>query len=123
MPTSTTVAFIAMIATAGLIAINFVQDALIATNQPTAGVRIAFLVIALALSAALPLLGAWGLRGGRRWAPVVVTVVGAWGLALLLTYQDVVSCVSASVGLVAVLAAWLPSARKFAREIRADRKA
>lgn len=116
MPTTTTIALLAMVASAGLTVVNFIPVALESVNGSGGALSVALLAIGFPVVIAPPLLAAGGLRGGRRWAPVLVTAVGAWGCALLLQFQDVLTWVDAAIGIAAIVAVWMPSARAFTRE-------
>jgi hypothetical protein len=73
-----------------------------------------------AVSVGVPIAAALLLRRGARLAPILVTLVGIWGCTELATYGDLLAFISAGTAIVAIVAAWMPSAREFGRDMRAD---
>lgn len=121
MPLATSIALFAMVATAGLICVNFVNAMINAIRVQSGAALLVVLTFALAFSVVLPLVAAWALRSGRRWASVVATVVGGWSILQLTAFTDLVTWLSALVGVVAVVAVWMPSARAYGFAKRSER--
>lgn len=118
LPFTTTVAISGMVAGAGLIVINFALLTVSAATEPRAAAVIVVLGITLAMTVAMPVFAAIGLKRGRRWASTLVTLFAVWSCVLLLWYRDPLSLLSAFVSLVSLVAVWTPSARSFARDAR-----
>jgi hypothetical protein len=70
----------------------------------------------------LPLLAAWALRSAWKSAPILATIVGAWAAPQVLGYTDILNVICGAASIAAVIAVWLPSARKYGRELRALRE-
>ena len=60
---------------------------------------------------------------GTRWVPIAVTVLAIWIGSTAFTNGDVLAWVSAGVMVAGIVAAWLPSARSFARSRAIERGA
>jgi uncharacterized membrane protein len=118
MPLTTSIAITGMVAGAGLIVVSYVQSAGAAGSGPSGVSVVVFLTVVLAGTSAMPLLAAWGLSRGKRWAPLLVTTFGIWSCALLVSYRDLLTWVSVVVSVIALVAVWMPSARKFGRDRR-----
>ena len=123
-PPGVFVAIFGMLAVIGANVTRFVQAA--ATFKPEDGTSVAaavaVTVAASILFSFLPLLAAWALRTAWKSAPVLVTIVGVLG-ASQAGYADILGVVCAVASIAAVIAVWLPSARKYGRDFRALRAA
>jgi len=117
-PLPTSVSLLAMIAIAGLIALNFVSGALAAANGTRFWANVVLLLVSFLISVAVPILAALLIRRGHPLAPLLVTAVALWGCLLLLISQDVVTWISALIGVAGSVAVWLPASRIFLRERR-----
>ncbi|WP_343924557.1 hypothetical protein [Rhodoglobus aureus] len=120
LPFTTTVAIAGMVAGAGLIVIDFAQLMVSAATEPGAAAVIVVLVITLAITVAMPVFAAIGLKRGSRWASTLVTVFAVWSCVLLFWYRDPLGLLSAFVSFVSLVAVWTPSARNFARDARSQ---
>lgn len=71
----------------------------------------------------LPFLTAWALRSGWKSAPILATIVGAWVAPEIFGYADILNVIGGAAAIVTIVAVWLPSARRYGRELRALRGA
>ena len=116
---------VVLIALFGMLAVASVNVSLVvraAIDPPTntsVGVVIGVTIAAGILLSFLPLLAEWALRSGWKSAPVIVTIVGVWTAPQILGYEDILGVVCGAAALAAVIAVWLPSARKYGVDLRA----
>jgi hypothetical protein len=81
-------------------------------HQAALPALIPVVVIPLALFAVTAFL----LKRGTRWAPIPVTLLSLWTSTSVFYYQDILAWFALVVAAIAVVACWLPSARRFARD-------
>lgn len=125
-PVAATVALLAMLLAAGILMIRFFQaiaTVLLSAEALPAAIVTTILMVGVGVFAvAVPVVALWALRTGRRWAPLVVTIVGIWACTELLTYADFLAFFSAGTSIVGGVAAWTPSARAYGRALRGSVK-
>ena len=117
-PATHFIATLGMVGTFGIISVNFVVVLLQASARQSTFSAFVLITVAFLLTIAAPLIALWGLSRGSRWAPILITLVGGWGCVLLLNYQDVQTWAGAGISVLAIAAVWMPSARKYAKDLR-----
>jgi hypothetical protein len=118
MPPSVLVAIVGVVVSIGLVVVPvFFQPPATARTELVIVIGVS-IAVALMVSA-LPLLIVWGLWSGWKSAPFLVSVLGLWTIPQVFAYPNILAMVSGAAALAAVVAAWLPSARRYGAERRA----
>lgn len=94
-----------------LIAINSPADV------PVSG-RIIVTILGSIVLGFLPALSAWAVRRGWKSGPVLVTIVAAVAVFYSLIFGDLLGLVCGVAAVSAVVAIYLPSARRYAFDVR-----
>ena len=121
VPPAAFVALFGMFAIAAINITRVLRAALALDGEYQVGVVIGVTVATASVLSFLPLLAAWGLRSAWKSAPIISTIVGIWAAPQILGYADLLNVVCGVVGITAVVAVWLPSARRYGRDLRALR--
>lgn len=115
VPASTATAAIATLIEAAAVLARFV-GLVVAFIQRSDFAGLPFLIPVIALPLTAFLLTAFLLKRGTRWAVILVTLLSLWTATDLFYYHDLLAWFLLVVSAVAIVACWLPSARRFARE-------
>jgi len=114
MPASTFAAFLATI-TLGLLVIARLLVIVVEMAGHGSIVLLPIIAGLLPHVVALHFMAALLLRARWRWSRGLVTVLGVWALATDLAVLEPNSVVDAAVAILAIVAVWLPSARRYQR--------
>jgi len=115
VPAATATAVIGTLIEAAAVLARFV-GLIVAFIQRSNFAGLPFLIPVIALPLAAFLLTAFLLKRGTRWAVILVTLLSVWTATDLFYYHDLLAWFLLVVSAVAIVACWLPSARRFARE-------
>jgi len=121
VPAATATAAIATLIEAAAVLARFV-GLVVAFIQRSNFAGLPFLIPVIALPLAAFLLTAFLLKRGTRWAVILVTLLSLWTATDLFYYHDLLAWFLLVVSAVAIVACWLPSSRRFAREATSLRK-
>lgn len=120
MPPAVVVAMFGMLIVAAVNVVG-ITSAAVSWKTENLSLQVVTTLAAALVFSFLPLLAAWALRSAWKSAPILATLVGVWAAPHLLAYAHVLSVVCGAAGVAAIIAVWLPSARKFDRDFRAMR--
>lgn len=121
MPVATLIALIGLASCFVLSAAGFVPGVVATVSKESAQTHVIALVLGLGFTAVPSAISAWALRTGRIWAPIAVTVTVLWIAILLLNSSSLLSWLSLGVGILTIVSSWLPSARRYGRNVRSSR--
>lgn len=122
VPISTLLALLGTFASAALSTIGFVPLVGRAVSGASPQAHLIADLLGIGFGVVPAIVALWALWTGRRWAPVAVTIAAFWIGVLLLNGSSIISWLSLVCGGVATVAAWLPQARRYGRDLRADRQ-
>lgn len=122
VPASTAVAAIATLVEGAEYLVRFI-GLVVAFVQGSHVAALPALIPVVVIPLAMFLVTAFLLKRGTRWVPIAVTLLSLWtGSEVFFYYQDLLAWFILLVSAVAIVACWLPSARRFAREATSLRK-
>ncbi|CAN5360549.1 hypothetical protein BH09ACT4_BH09ACT4_14320 [soil metagenome] len=121
-PVATTVVLVTLLCMVAELAIRFGQVLAALLQQGSSLAAVFGLAVVGVWSSLIVFITLQGVRRGRIWAPVVVTLVGVWGCVSLFSAHDVLSILAAENAIAGVVAIWLAPSREYARGLRAARE-
>lgn len=120
LPLASLLSLLGVFVSAALSTIGFVPMVGLAVDGESPQTHLIAALVGVGFGVVPAIIAAWALWTGRRWAPVAVTIAVLWIALLLLNGSSLVSWLSLISGGVAIVAAWLPQARRYGRDLRAD---